>query len=63
MKMRTKSFFKNFLTPDVQKSSKNLEILKQIFFPETTKKILIHVLDNILSSIGEFKAHIMKIGT
>ena len=54
MKMRTYSFLKNFMTPDLQKSSKNLEILKKIFFLETTKKVLIHVRNNISGSFGKF---------
>ena len=42
------------MTPDLQKSSKNLEILKKIFFLETTKKVLINVQNNISGSFGEF---------
>ena len=54
MKIRTYSFLKNFMTPDLQKSSKNLEILKNFFFLGTTKKVLIHVRNNISGSFGEF---------
>ena len=54
MKIRTKSFLKNFMTPDLQKSSKNLEMLKKIFLLETTKKVLFHVRNNILGRFGEF---------
>ena len=54
MKMKTWSFLKNFMTPDLQKSSKNLEIIKKKFFLEITKKVLIHVPNNISGSFGEF---------
>ena len=38
MKIRTKSFLKNFMTPDLQKSSKNLEMLKKFFCSKQPKK-------------------------
>ena len=63
MKMKTWSFLKNFMTPDLQKSSKNLEIIKKKFFLETTIKVLIHVRNNISGSFGEFWAHKMKMRT
>ena len=40
MKIRTYSFLKNFMTPDLQKSSKNLEILKKNFFSRNNQKSL-----------------------
>ena len=54
MKIRTKSFLKNFLTPDLQKNSKNLEISKKKFFLETTKRVLIHIGNNISDSFCDF---------
>ena len=54
MKMRTYSFFKIFMTPDLQKSSKNLKILKKSFSTETTKKVLIYIPDAVSDSFGEF---------
>ena len=54
MKMRTYSFFKIFMTPDLQKSSKNLKILKNIFSTETTKKVLIYMPNVVSGSFGEF---------
>ena len=53
MKIRTKSFLKHFMNPDLQKSSKNLEILKKFFFSKQLKN-LIHVRNKILGSFGEF---------
>ena len=38
------------MTPDLQKSSKNLEILIKFLFLETTKKVFIHNQNNILDS-------------
>ena len=63
MKMRTHSFFKIFMTPDLQKSSKNLRILKKNFWRETTKKVLINMPNIVSGSFGGFKAHIMKMRT
>ena len=54
MKMRTDPFLKIFMTSDLQKSSKNLKILKKIFWRETTKKVLIYVLNVVSGSFGEF---------
>ena len=60
---RTQSFLKNFMTPDLQKSSKNLKFFKKNFLLETTKKVLIYVPKNILGSFSEFQAHIFNIRT
>ena len=54
MKMRTYPFFKIFMTSDLQKSSKNLKILKKMFWTETTKKVLIYVPNVVSGSFGEF---------
>ena len=54
MKIRTKPFLKNFMTPDLQKSSENLKFLKNFFLLETTKNVLIHVPNTISGSFGEF---------
>ena len=53
MKMETWSFLKYFMTPDLQKISKNLNLFKDFFFLETTKKGLIYVLITISGSSGE----------
>ena len=54
MKMRTSSFFKIFMTPDLQKSSKNVKIFKKIFGTETTKKVLIYIQNAVSGTFGEF---------
>ena len=58
--IRTQSFLKNFMTPDLQKSSKNLEFFKNFFLLETTKKVLIYVPNTILGSFSEFQAPIFE---
>ena len=63
LKKRTESFLKNFMTPDLQKSSKKLKFFKKFFLLETTQKVLLHVLNNIAGSFGEFQALILKIRT
>ena len=60
LKIRTQSFLKNFMTPDLQKSSKKLKFFKNFCLLETTQKVLIHVPNNILGSFGEFQALILK---
>ena len=54
MKMRTSSFFKIFMTPDLQKSSKNVKIFKKIFGTETTKKVLIDIRNAVSGTFCEF---------
>ena len=54
MKMRTEQFLKNFITPDLQKSSKNLKFLKKVILLETTKNVLIHLAITIFGSFSEF---------
>ena len=54
MKMRTYPFLKIFMTPDLQKSSKNVKIFKKIFGTETTKKALIYIPNIVSGSFGEF---------
>ena len=63
MKMRTSSFFKIFMTPDLQKSSKNVKIFKKNFGTETTKKVLIYIQSSVPGSFGEFLADMMKMST
>ena len=58
--IRTQSFLKNFMTPDLQKSSKNLKFFKKFFLLETTKKVLIDVPNTILGSFSEFQALIFN---
>ena len=53
MKMSTYRFLKNFMTPDLQKSSKNMKIFKKIVWTETTKKVLIYVPNVVSGSFGE----------
>ena len=53
MKMRTYPFLKIFMTPDLQKSSKNLKIFKKKFWTETIKKVLIYVPNVVSGSFGE----------
>ena len=60
LKIRTQSFLKNFMTPDLQKSSKKLKFFKKFFLLETTQKVLIHVPNNIAGSFGVFQALILK---
>ena len=54
MKMSTYRFLKNFMTPDLQKSLKNVKIFKKIVWTETTKKVLIYIPDAVSGSFGEF---------
>ena len=54
LNIRTWSFLKNFMTPDLAKNSKSLKFLKKLFLLETTKNILIHVPNTISGSFGEF---------
>ena len=54
MKMRTEPFLKNFMTPDLQKSSKNLKFLKKLILLETTNNVLIHLANTISGSFSEF---------
>ena len=54
MKMGTYPFLKIFMTPDLQKSSKNLKIFEKNFWTETTKKVLIYVPNVLSDSFGEF---------
>ena len=54
MKMRTYSFFKIFMTADLQKSWKNVKIFKKNFYTETTKKVLIYISDAVSGRFGEF---------
>ena len=63
LKIRTQSFSKNFMTPDMQESSKKLKFFKKFFLLETTQKVLIHVPNNISGSFAEFEALILKIRT
>ena len=63
MKMRTEPFLKNFMTPDLQKSSKNLKYIKKIFLLKTTKNGLIYVPKTISGCFGEFLALNLNIRT
>ena len=54
MKMSTYPFLIIFMTPDLQKSPKNLKIVKKIVWTETTKKVLIYVPNVVSGSFGEF---------
>ena len=54
MKMSTYRFLKNFMTPDLQKSSKNVKIFKKIVWTETTKKVLIDIRNAVSGTFGEF---------
>ena len=54
MKMRTYSFFKIFMTADLQKSWKNVKIFKKNSWTETTKTVLIYMPNVVSGSFGEF---------
>ena len=54
LKMSTYPFLKIFMTPDLQKSSKNVKIFKKTFWTETTKKVLIYIPNIVSGTSGEF---------